>query len=187
MTPRRSIWLVAFCAAALCLLSPALLSAASIVARTVPELTDLSDYVVEADVLDTETYRQDDGRIYTRTTLKVARYLKGEGPEQLVISQLGGTVGELHMDVPGDLTLQQGQHLVLFAREAEGRIWPTLLGWSAFLVSGEGPQASVARQHVHLALYRHDMDGILQLVEEGDVPAPTTLADLVSEIVEATR
>jgi len=159
-------------------------TAASIVARTVPELTDLSDTVVEADVMSSQSYREADGRIYTQTTLKVLEYLKGEGPEELVVSQLGGTVGDLRMEIPGDLELVQGQRVVLFARSDQGQLWPTLLGWSAFVVTGQGPEAAVSRPPADLALYRHSPEGVLQVLERGSFTGPTTLRELRDEIRE---
>jgi len=173
----------------LAMASPVLLSssahAASIVARTVPELTELSDLVVEAEVVERESFVEQSGRIMTRTTLQVARYLKGEGPERLEVMQVGGEAGGRVMTLHGDFAFAVGQHLVLFTQRNEGALWPTLLGWSAFEVQGEGPGAPVLRPHSDLALHRHDPTGRLERVDASSVPAPSTLGDLAAEILAA--
>lgn len=169
---------------------PAPAMAASIVARTVVELTELSTLVVEARVVSQESFEDGTGGIMTRTTVEVADYLKGSGPDELDIHQVGGSFQGRVMTLHGDLQMRPGEHLVLFLRSAEGALWPTLLGWSAFVVQGEGPEASITRPSADLALHIEGVGGRLEPVSPHDISTPPTLGALAAEIrtaLEASR
>jgi len=165
--------------AALCVSGVA--TATSIVARTVPELTALSSLVVEASIGEQRSWIESDGPIYTETALTVHRYLKGQGPVQLSVTQRGGVVGDVRDVIPGDMTLQPGTRVVIFLQEKDGRRWSTLLGWSVFEVLGEGPASAVRRNADHLGLYRPSADGYRPVNPE-QLSGPQTMADLVRAV-----
>jgi hypothetical protein len=160
-------------------------TATSIVARTVPELSALSSLVVEATVGEQRSWIETDGPIYTETSLTVHRYLKGQGPVQLSVTQRGGVVGDVRDAIPGDMTLQPGARVVIFLQEKDGRRWSTLLGWSVFEVLGDGPAAAVRRNADHLGLYRPSADGYRPVSSE-QLSGPQTMADLVRALTEVT-
>jgi hypothetical protein len=83
---------------------------------TVPELTAQAGLVVHADVVDQRVVpeRGQRGEIYTRTTLRVRRYLKGDGPSQLTVQQIGGQLGDLRLTVAGNARWAPGDEVVAF-------------------------------------------------------------------------
>ena len=59
----------------------------------------------------------DQGRIYTDITLETMEFLKhpdADRPQEIVVTLLGGEVGDTRMDVSGSPTLFKGQEVVLF-------------------------------------------------------------------------
>ena len=165
---------------------PDVASATSIVARTVPELTELSSFVVEATVGRQAAWMDASGPIYTETSLTVQRYLKGSGPAQLSVTQRGGVVGEFRDVIPGDMALRPGDRVVIFLQEKEGRLWSTLLGWSVFDVTGSGPTARVHRHASHMGLYRPSAEGYRPATPE-QLATPETLGQLVGAVTEVRR
>ena len=160
--------------------------AASIVAWDVPTLTNESTVVVDATVESVVSTRHSNGSITTRSELRVHEALKGAPGRTLVLHQLGGTVGDWTLSIPGDLLLTEGQRVVLFATEDEGRMYPTLLAWSGFFVEGEGLTAPVRRSLKGLTLFDRDESGVLRRVESPLV-TPKTLGDLRGAVLQTVE
>ena len=160
--------------------------AASIIAWDVPTLTNESTVVVDATVESVVSTRHADGSITTRSELRVHESLKGDTGKTLVLHQLGGTVGEWTLSIPGDLLLTEGQRVVLFASEDAGRMYPTLLAWSGFFVEGEGLAAPVRRPMKGLTLFDQDEFGVLRPVES-PLLAPQTLGELRSVVLQTVE
>lgn len=92
-------------------------AAATVALRVdVAELASEAVFVVHAEVVDRYVVQERGahGEIYTRAVLQVRRYLKGEGPERVVVQQLGGRLGELELRVTGNARLEPGDEVVAF-------------------------------------------------------------------------
>lgn len=104
---------------ALTLLVAASAEATSLRATTVEERARLSDRVVLAEVLTTETRLPDDGdprRMYTITTVRVLNHFKGAGASTVEIFQVGGRNGLWEARVPDDARFTPKERAVLFLR-----------------------------------------------------------------------
>jgi hypothetical protein len=155
---------------------------ATIIAWDVPTLTDHSTHVVEARVVEVSSSSTDDGIIMTRNVLAVQSYLKGSGADRIDVMQLGGHVGGLHQVLWGDIRLQAGQQVVLFLSDDGQAVHATLLGWSAFLIHGSGPDAALSRDADGLSLYTQDATGKLTHTEADTLAAPGTLGELRTQV-----
>lgn len=90
--------------------------------------------------------------ILTENTIRVERALYGKPGATLVISTLGGTIGEATMDVPGEAVLHTGERIVaIVKRNAKGRNHLVSMGMGAFTLRGE-----IARQTIEVPLLRGD-------------------------------
>jgi hypothetical protein len=180
--PRRPSCLAAVSLLAL-LLAPLPAVAASIVAWDVGEMTSRSDYVVEATVLERLNEPLMDGGVQTRNVLSVTRYLKGSGPERLEVVQVGGTLDDgREVVLFGDIRLQPGARVVLFVRGSAPEVHATLLGWSAFEVTGSSADAAVTRNVEGLSLFTQTDDGQLAPTGPEHVTAPATLGELRGQV-----
>jgi hypothetical protein len=100
----------------LLLLAPLAALATSQLAHTVPQRAMASDRVVVAQVVERRTVVDpaDPRRIKTHTQLNVKENLRGTGPSQVNLIQLGGTSGDTTIVIPGDATFTIGEEAVLF-------------------------------------------------------------------------
>jgi len=150
-----------------------------------PELVQRADHIVLATAGEETSRFAPDGRIVTDVTLTVKETLKGDfrTGRDIVVTRLGGSVGDLAMLVEGAPRFQKGRSAVVFLRELSSRGELRVVGMSQgvfqvedreggmFLVPGGGD----------LSLVHRDADG--ELV---DVPVPAVepgpMDDLLSEI-----
>lgn len=121
---------------ALSLLLPAVSPATSVVERSVGERAKMADRVVLAQVLDSRTLLQngDPRRMLTVTRVVVGKDVKGSGPTELEVVQLGGRHGLWEARVPGDATFEAGETAILLLRCAD----PAAPGRCHLLALGEG-------------------------------------------------
>ena len=160
----------------LALLGPSLAGATVARQMSVEALTAEAVYVVHADVVDRYTVEERGlrGEIYTRTVLDVRRYLKGDGPRQLVVEQLGGQLGTLEMHVAGTARLEPGDEVVAFlAVEPERQL--------AFVVALAQGVFQVRRGSGAPTIWR-DLSGISFYGARLVVDPTATLAGLTSEV-----
>lgn len=111
---RRFGWLLAAALAALLLARP---EAAAVVAKalSLDELVEQSDVIFVGTALAVESRWNDEHtRIYTYTTFQVDEYLKGSGPDTLVVTTLGGVVGEMGQAAAGAPYFRKDERVVLF-------------------------------------------------------------------------
>jgi hypothetical protein len=80
------------------------------------ELSQRAETVFIGQVLGTWTEVNGDGW-WTVARLAVEETLQGEHQSVIEVRYPGGTMGELHMVVPGSPSLTQGDQVVVFARE----------------------------------------------------------------------
>lgn len=126
---RRGIRLLISSLALATALTPSLASA-SVVRMGVEELSRSADAVVVASVSRTlprsastaaEKARGERPRIVTDVELRVSRVLAGERPDAVELSQPGGTLGDLTLEVPEYPGFYAGERCVLFL-DAENRV-----------------------------------------------------------------
>jgi len=116
-------------------------SATTAIRMTESELAAKSDVVVVAEVEEQRSFRASDGLIYTDSQLKISDVLTGEveSGETVRIRQMGGTVGDETLVIPGDAELEVGERAVFFLadREPEGDVlFLTQLAQSKYEIVG---------------------------------------------------
>lgn len=144
---------------------------------TLPELSQLSTAVVVGTigparvVLDEQIHRP-----RTVTAVQVDEVLVGKAGARLEIDQIGGTIRGRTTRVPGDATLEQGERVVLFVREVEGRTYLTALEQSVFRVVAD-PQGDRVERDLGDGIVVRAPSGELLPYDEAAAPV-RTLAEL---------
>ena len=88
-------------------------------------LTARADQIVNGEVIHTEYFAIEDGRIYTRATILVTEHLKGEKSVEVEVTIPGGTVGETTMRMSEAPSFTEGESVILFLKNSGNR----LAGW----------------------------------------------------------
>jgi hypothetical protein len=98
-------------------ISPA--RATTLVSMSLEQITQASSDIVQAHVVN-QVSRWNDAhtQVLTITTMAVSQAFKGNAPSTVEIEQLGGTVGNMRVFVPGDITFQPQGEYVLFLEPA---------------------------------------------------------------------
>ncbi|MGA2609102.1 MAG: hypothetical protein ABSH01_16800 [Terriglobia bacterium] len=100
-------------------ISPA--RATTMVSMSMEQLTQASSDIVQARVVNqVSEWNATHTQIVTITTLEVSQTLKGNAPSTVQIRQLGGTVGNMTVSVPGDVAFRPQGEYVLFLEPADG-------------------------------------------------------------------
>lgn len=108
---RRGLALVLFAA----LIAPLTAQATLLVYLSDEDLTAQADAIVHGEVLSVESYRDAQrNRVFRRVTIGVHEYLKGQGPDEVVVRVAGGVLGDLEYRVLGAPSFEQGEEVVLF-------------------------------------------------------------------------
>jgi hypothetical protein len=122
------------------------------------ELTDFADVVVTGRVLEiASAWDATTGHIYTYVTIAVQEVLKGDiAPSRLVIKQIGGTVGDVSLEVPGQARFAAGEDIVAFleVRPRDGTLYTSGLWQGKWRI--EGDPATNARMAVRQAPEERD-------------------------------
>ncbi len=120
----RKIGAAAALVAALLLLSFAPSGATVVIRKDLRSLSVEAETVVLGRVIKRESRYGEDGRmIFTYTTVKVERTLRGrEAAGEIVIRTLGGTVGEAGMVAQGVCSFTPGEETVLFLKKTRGGV-----------------------------------------------------------------
>lgn len=90
------------------------LRATTIVMPTDDQLVAKTPLIVVGTVVRTEAVERDGGRIWTETTVAVERTLKGNAPQQLVIGELGGLLGDRITKIYGAPEYAAGERVLAF-------------------------------------------------------------------------
>ncbi|MFT3707699.1 MAG: hypothetical protein QM817_08530 [Archangium sp.] len=111
MKSRRSV-------AGLLVLGATVAVATTIVPHTLRQRAEVSDRVALVQVLSQRVEETPDAQfpIKTYTTVAVGHDFRGRGPSELTIVQIGGTVGQKKMEIPGDAKFNVGETAVVFLR-----------------------------------------------------------------------
>jgi hypothetical protein len=157
--------------------------AATIVPRDVSYLTANSDIIVRGEVTQIATRVDAEGRAWTHTTIRVREHWKGTSNGHVEVVQLGGALPDgrvMHID--GDLALNKDMDIVIFLSLREGKLFSTLLGWSAFEV---GQELSVRRHQAHFGFVAPDKEGRMNAASPPRSITPVNLIDLKTRVRRA--
>lgn len=117
-----------FCIAGACLLFlPVLLgdAAAQVRKLTLDELVSKSEIIFTGSVVDKHSeWNAGKTRIYTRVTVEVAEYFKGEGLDNTItVTHLGGEVGDVGELYTGAARFEKDEEVILFVkRDSRGNM-----------------------------------------------------------------
>ena len=100
------------------LVLPSLAVATSLIPHTLLQRAEQSDRVVLVQVLSqrVEETKGAEFPLKTLTRVVVGQDLRGSGPAELTIVQLGGSLGLQTMEIPGDAKFHMGETAVVFLR-----------------------------------------------------------------------
>ncbi len=129
--------------------------ATSLVRMTLAQLAQASAVIVRGTVVSQATrWNAPHTRIYTFTTVAVNEAIKGHPTSSIVIQQPGGTIGDLHVFVPGTMVFHPSGNYILFLEPGpEGRYLPVGMAQGAYPVyRGKRGVAHVALPFGALAL-----------------------------------
>lgn len=167
-------------------LRTSLAHAAVVVPLSREALVRQSDLVVRCTVVSRKSgWNVQRTQILTWTTLRVDEYLKGAGPAELTLRQLGGEVDGLVTEVPGDAHVLPGERAVLFLRRGDGVVFLTALAQAAYLVTEKDGASFAERDLTGLSFARWE-GGAMKTVEPPR-EAREPLADLVRSVRSFVR
>jgi hypothetical protein len=181
---RATCLAIGLCAAtASALIAPAT-HAAVVMALDLPALVEQSELVIVA-AAQKQSSRYVNKLIVTDVTLQVIDKLKGntQPGETVVVTHLGGSVGDIGLSVPGAASFKLGQSAVVFlkrARSGSGDWNVTGMSQGVLPITGQGAAQNVMPGGDGAALMARDGEG--RLVERHTPAAPRMLTDVVSEI-----
>lgn len=150
--------------------------AAVLVAMDLPELVSQSDLIVVGSATK-QSSRYVNKLIVTDVTLAVSSTLKGSTKESVVVTHLGGSVGEVGLNVPGAAAFKLGENVVVFLRRVPSGDW-NVVGMSQGIMKISGEE--VLPGGVGAELMERDPEGRLR--ELKTPAAPRALPDLLGEI-----
>jgi hypothetical protein len=143
--------------------------AAVIADLSLAEVIARADTVVIGTVTTKHVSDQAEG-IVTDTTIKVEQVLAGSAGTNFIVSQLGGTIGERTVDVPGDAHLTIGERVVVMTRaRPSGRNILVAMGLGVYHLDGRE-----AHQRIDATLMRRDGS-----VSSGATERMVPLADII--------
>lgn len=184
MLPRCFALPLAVCLAAG---SPMLVAKPAAAAVVVPlsreALVAESDLVVRATVVSRKSgWNADRSQIMTWTTLRVEEYLKGQGPRELVLRQIGGEAEGLVSEIAGDGHVLPGEDAVLFLRRGDGVVFLTALAQAVYLVRVKADGVAVAQRDLAGLTFARWVGGRMQTVEASREPS-----EAVVELARSVR
>lgn len=115
---------------AVCSLATASASATTVIPPTFDELVGRAELIFEGTVKDVRAQWVGEGsqrHIMTYVTFDVAENVKGQAPQTYTLQMLGGTVGDMTMEVTDTPTFAPGDREILFV-ENNGRQFVPLVG-----------------------------------------------------------
>ena len=165
---------------------PSLPSRAAVVLRlALPELVLRAEHIVLAIAREKRSRFTPEGRIVTDVTLTVDQTLKGDfrPGQDIVVTRLGGEVGESAMLVEGAPRFQTGRSAVVFLRTvpSTGDLQVVGMSQGLFQVEEKQDRLFLVPGGSNLSLLHRDDGGrLVEAAEPAVDPAP--VEDLLSEI-----
>jgi hypothetical protein len=161
--------------------------AAVLMSLDLPQLVEQSDLVVVGSA-QKQSSRYVDKLIVTDVSLKVVTSLKGSAKagDVVTVTHLGGSVGEVGLQVPGAAAFKLGESAVVFLRRVpSGDLNVTGMSQGVMPIKGQGAEQQVMPGGSGAELMQRDDDG--RLVEKPvQRQQPRVLTDLVAEIQRLT-
>lgn len=153
--------------------------AAVLIALDLPALVEQSDLIVVASA-QKQSSRYVNKLIVTDVTLRVSSTLKGaaKAGEPVVVTHLGGAVGEVGLNVPGAASFKMGESVVVFLRRVPSGEW-NVTGMSQGIMKIVGQE--VLPGATGAELMERDQEGRLTELPKTKA-APRALPDLLGEI-----
>lgn len=158
--------------------------AAVLIAMDLAALVEQSDLIVVASA-QKQSSRYVNKLIVTDVTLEVSSTLKGTAKpgEPVIVTHLGGAVGDVGLTVPGAASFKPGERAVVFLRRVPSGQW-NVTGMSQGIMKITGQEVQPGATGAELM--ERDQEG--RLVElHKPPPAPRALPDLLSEIQRLVR
>jgi hypothetical protein len=130
------IWMLA-------VLSP--LEATSVKHLTFDELVAKANTIVEGDVVSSNSHRSSDGKlILTDYLVSVKESIKGNAPQTVTVTTIGGKVGNTVLRVSGMPVFQNGEKIVLFLEQSKAYTTVVGLNQGKFTISNGEVSNSVS-------------------------------------------
>lgn len=165
--------------------------AATVRALSLDELTAAAELIVVGQARERQSRWSDSGRlIVSDVAVGVERVVKGRATagQDLVVTHLGGSIGDLGLRVPGAAAFELGGRAVLFLRAhpATGELRVVGMSQGALpVVLREGGQVVLPGAH-GAALMAADVDGALRPAPAA-LGAPVALEAFIGRVVAAMR
>lgn len=102
--------------------------ATTVVAPTLRQMVDRADRIFVGEVVSLRSYRAD-GAIFTDVTFRLSEAVKGGDSPLVMLTFLGGTVGEDTLEIDGVPTFAIGDEQVVFATRALRQVSPIVGMW----------------------------------------------------------
>ncbi len=159
--------------------------ATQVVGQDTPTLARGSSDIVIGEVAGTRSHWNDARtRIVTDVTVRVAETLKGAGPATITLTQLGGDVDGMHLEVEGSPVFRVGQRSVLFLwRDARGRAQVNGLAQGKYDIERGANGRDVVRRDLAGLTLREA--GTLRLARAAAPETPVALDDFKAAIRRA--
>jgi hypothetical protein len=128
-------------------------------------------------------WNKDRTTIYTYTSLKVNEYIKGKGPEKIVIRQIGGKVGEIEVFVPGNARFDLGEEVFLFLEKGSKYYYVMGMAQGKFSVKKDklSKEKILVREMGNLGIVEFNKEG--KMLWKVDQPIePPKLNQIIAEI-----
>ncbi len=95
------------------------LAATSVVAKSFRSISAEAEQIFSGTVLETRSYRSDNGHIWTAVKFGDLTWFAGSGRAETELSFAGGTIGDRSEIVAGMPRFSQGQRVLLFVRDRD--------------------------------------------------------------------
>lgn len=156
-------------------------AASTLIAMDLASLVEQSDYVLIGQAQSQQS-RYADKAIVTDVTLKVISSLKGSAKpgDKLVVTSLGGSIGDVGLRVNGAASFKLGQSALVFLRRAGKELSVTGMSQGVMAISGNAGSEQVETTAAGATLMQRNADG--QLVATEPANQRRSLAALLAEI-----
>ncbi len=169
----------------LMLVNPA--EATVVVPLTRAELLQRSDLVVRATVVGQQSQWNDDHtQIVTLTRLRVAAWVKGSGPQELVLEQIGGSVDGLTSRIAGEAYVSRGQDAVFFLRTQGARVYLTALAMSVYYIEPAPSGQLMVRRNLSQLSFARPTNG-QYVIADAPVEIAESLDHLMADLASLAR
>jgi hypothetical protein len=165
-------------------LAPRDAAATTFMKTTLEQRVGMSDVIVRGTVTEVWTERDDNGVIWTRAQIDIARVLKGDPDlETVVVDQIGGEWAGMHMAVPGASRFSAGEEMLVMIDELDsGYMAPVGMFQGKYTVTMDPRLREKIAVRFHVDNHRKFDHRFVPLPAEADA---VTVSALESRILDA--